>query len=72
LLTETSEFGVDFDYDAEAFLGVLTMIVSEYPDAPLSQVWAMIDWEAIRFHGETRMAYQERMDAQRKLRGLSG
>lgn len=48
------------DYDADAFLGVLAMIVAEYPEKGLMEIWALIDWSAIRLQGETREEYADR------------
>lgn len=64
MLNETHDIG----YDAEAFLGVIAMLVSEHPDASLASIWPLIDWEAIRWHDEGVLAFQERMDRLRDER----
>jgi hypothetical protein len=43
-------------------MGVIVMLVNEYPDEPLSKLWAMIDWPAIRLHGEGVLEYHARLD----------
>jgi hypothetical protein len=59
------------DYDTEALIGVLQMIVTEYGNLPLTEVWQMIDWDALRRHDEPRAAYQARMVELSALRGVT-
>lgn len=56
------------DYDGEAFYGIFTMLIHEYPDKSLGELWTMIDWPAIRLYGEGSLEYHERMDRLRESR----
>lgn len=58
--------------DPECVGGVLAALREEYPERPLNELVLLIDWETIRFYGETIGDYRARDEVirQRRLDGL--